>query len=402
MATVKVLLREEKVNAKGLAPIYLRIIKDRKTKFVALGVYIKPIDWNPITGKVKKSHPNSGRMNSFLAQKEAEAEGIALEMQTKSKSVSTHKIKENILGKSSPEFFVYAEKYLSSLKAGGKIGTYKRAKTVITKLKEFTKGKHLFFDDFTVSFLKEYEDHLLINLRNKTNTVHANLKLIRTILNNATSEDLIQSESNPFNRYKLRTEATERAYLTEMELKAIEDLALPEKSMINHHRNIYVFAAYAGGMRVSDILKLKWSNFDGEKINIQIHKTKTQLSIKLPDAALQILNLYRGSSMNTTDSYIFPLLKIHPNEKDPLKIHNAISSATAYTNKDLKKLSELAGINKHLSFHTSRHTWATRALRKGMRMEYVSKIMGHAAIKETQIYARIINAELDNAMEIFN
>ena len=59
-------------------------------------------------------------------------------------------------------------------------------------------------------------------------------------------------------------------------------------------------------------------------------------------------------------------------------------------------------LKKKLNFHTSRHTWATSALRKGMRIEYVSKLMTHSNIKTTQIYAKIVNSELDNAMDIFN
>jgi integrase/recombinase XerD len=87
---------------------------------------------------------------------------------------------------------------------------------------------------------------------------------------------------------------------------------------------------------------------------------------------------------------------------NPRELLNAISSATTYTNKDLKKIVKLAGIHKHISFHTSRHTFATRALRKGIGIEYVSKLLGHAAIRETQAYAKIVNEELDKAMEKFN
>jgi integrase/recombinase XerD len=83
-------------------------------------------------------------------------------------------------------------------------------------------------------------------------------------------------------------------------------------------------------------------------------------------------------------------------------LFNAISSATAYTNSDLKEIIKLTKIKKSISFHTARHTFATTALQKGMRIEYVSKYMGHSDIKETQIYAKIINQELDKAIEIFN
>jgi len=73
-----------------------------------------------------------------------------------------------------------------------------------------------------------------------------------------------------------------------------------------------------------------------------------------------------------------------------------------YANKDLKFIAESIPLGKHISFHTSRHTWATRALRKGMRIEYVSRLMGHASIRTTQVYAKIVNEDLDKAMDVFD
>ena len=87
---------------------------------------------------------------------------------------------------------------------------------------------------------------------------------------------------------------------------------------------------------------------------------------------------------------------------DPRTSYNEISSATAYINKNLKTIAEKAEIEKHLSFHISRHTWATRALKKGISIDKVSKILGHAQLRETQIYAKIVNEELDKAMDVFN
>jgi len=84
---------------------------------------------------------------------------------------------------------------------------------------------------------------------------------------------------------------------------------------------------------------------------------------------------------------------------NPTDLHTAISSYTAFANKDMYRLTELCKFTKKIHFHTSRHTFATRALRKGMRIEYVSKLMTHTNIKTTQIYAKIVNEELDKAMD---
>ena len=73
-----------------------------------------------------------------------------------------------------------------------------------------------------------------------------------------------------------------------------------------------------------------------------------------------------------------------------------------YYKKNLKIISKLAEIDKNISFHLSRHTFATRALTKGISIDKVSKLLGHSSIKETQIYAKIINTELDKAMDVFN
>src|SRR5438045_1007603 len=99
MATVTLLLRDSKKNEKGEKPVYIRIIKGRKAKFISLGVKIHPDLWNPHKLRVKSKYPNSGRVNAFIAKKLADAECTAVDMETKSKSVTSVKIKEAIMGK---------------------------------------------------------------------------------------------------------------------------------------------------------------------------------------------------------------------------------------------------------------------------------------------------------------
>jgi integrase len=401
MATIKVLLRKNKLNEKGLAPLYLRLIKDRKAKFISLSIYLKPSEWNEEAGKVRKSHPNSARMNAMIAQRIADAEGVAVEMETKSKTISSYKIKEKIIGAAPVDFFPYADKYLLSLEKSGKIGTHNRAKAVIQKLKTYKNNKPLNFDDISVSFLKDYEEYLISKLHNRQNTVQSNFKIIRKLINDGVKEDIITRNDNPFYKFSIKSEKTQREFLSGDELKLIENLVLPVNSMMNHHKNMYVFAAYAGGLRISDILTLKWSNYDGERLILRVQKTMAQLTIKLPNKANEILSLYKSSD-SKPEHFIFPILVNDTDYSNPRILHNAITSATTYTNKDLKAITKKVDITKHISFHTSRHTFATLALRKGMRIEYVSKLLGHSNIKETQIYAKIVNEELDKAMDVFN
>jgi len=400
MSTIKIILKKDKANKKGEAPLYIRIIKNRKSKFISLGTKIKLKDWDERQFRVKKSHPNSQRLNNFIAHKVAEAQSVALEMETNSKYVSPKSIKENIMGMQTQSFLEYFQKYINSLEKNGKIGIYKKSKTIYTKLCYYLDGKDLIFDELTVTFLKQYESYLANKLNNSINTIHSNLKIFRKLINDAINEDIFPFEKNPFHKYKLKLEKTTKEFLTEDEIERIENLQLAKKSMRNHHRNIYVFAMYAGGLRISDILQLKWSNYDGKRILVTSQKTNSTVSIKLPKKAIEIIEFYKTKSVKN-DNFLFPFLKNYIDYSDKKVLHLAISSHTAYTNKDLKIIAKLAKIDKHIHFHTSRHTFATRALRKGMRIEYVSRLLGHTNIKTTQVYAKIVNQDLDNAMDKF-
>ena len=405
MASVSLLLKKNKDNEKGEMPIYLRIIKGRKAKFISLGYKVLPNLWDAKKQRVKKAYPNSGRVNAFLGKKVAEAENVAVTMETSKKFVSSKKIKQNIVGGDSISFIKYMEQYINDLNEKDKTGTHNKAKSVLEKLKDYIDPvKELLFDEFDLQFLKKYEQYLRNELKNKPNTIHANLKIFRKIFNDAVREEVIEPNDNPFLRFKLTTETTTKEYLTEEEIKKIDELELTEGTVMFHHRNIYIFACYAGGIRISDILQLRWQNFDGVHINLTTQKTKETIPIKLPNRALEIVKQYASyqPEKKNTD-FIFPFLKNDIDySKNPSLLFNAISSNTAYANKDLKLIATKAKVKKHLSFHSSRHTFATMALRKGMRIEYVSKLMGHTAIKTTQVYTKIVNSELDKAMDIFD
>ena len=110
MASIKLILRTNKIDQSGHSPLYIRLIKDRKTKFVAVGVKLKESEWDDEKQRVKKNHPNSARMNASIAQKVADAEAQVADLERKVKSVSANKLKEAIKGKDIPNFFEYSTK----------------------------------------------------------------------------------------------------------------------------------------------------------------------------------------------------------------------------------------------------------------------------------------------------
>lgn len=401
MPSITIVFRKDKLNKKGEAPVHFRIIKDRKIHYISSGIMLLEEHWDFDKIKIKSKHTNSHRLNSFLANKYAELQDQVFEHETVTKSLTSRMLRDKLYGKKPTDFFAFSQKANQEYLKDGKIGTYDKNKSILAKLTGYMQGQTLSFQDITPEFLSKYENHLKQVHKNSTNTVHKDFKFIRKLFNDAYREDIIEHSLIPFTKYKMKTTKTQRNYLDEDELKSIEDFNVTPGTRLELHRDMFVFAAYTGGLRVSDILQLRWKDYDGININFTIKKTGTQLSIKVPDKGNFILNKYKPkkSSKNT---FIFPMLSNSLNINDPKELDNALSSATAYINKNLKIIADKLGLEKKVSFHISRHTWATRALRKGISIDKVSKIMGHAQLRETQIYAKIVNAELDKAMDVFN
>ena len=134
--------------------MYIRIIKDRKTKFITAGVKLKENEWDEVKQKVKKNHPNSARINAALSQKIADAEGQVADMERKIKTVSIKKLKEAIKGKEVPNFFQYAYARCEKIKGSVSFGTYKNYMLYTKKFENYVGSKDVYFDDITVSVFK--------------------------------------------------------------------------------------------------------------------------------------------------------------------------------------------------------------------------------------------------------
>ena len=238
-------------------------------------------------------------------------------------------------------------------------------------------------------------------LGNKQNTIHSSMKSIQKIMNLATEEDLIPYDKNPFLKYKFSMEAVDKVFLTDDEIHSIENLDLNENTKLELYRDAFVFSSYVGGLRCSDICMLRWENINEGAVTIRTIKSSSTVTIKIPNKALEILEKYKPENPEPK-RFIFGLLYDDTDYSNGKYRTNDTSNANMKLNAGLSSISKKCSIEKKITFHTARHTFATRALKKGMRIEYVSKLMAHSDIKTTQIYAKIVNEELDKAMDVFN
>ena len=145
MASIKLVLRINQEDKTGHSPLYIRLIKDRKTKFIATGVKLKENEWDDVKQKVKRNYPNSTRMNAFLSQKIADAEAMVADNERKRGNISAKRLKEAIKGKDIKNFFEYAYERCERIRGNVSPQTYKAYKMNIQKFEKFLGTNEIYF-----------------------------------------------------------------------------------------------------------------------------------------------------------------------------------------------------------------------------------------------------------------
>lgn len=401
MSSIKVVLRKNKIDKAGLAPLYLRVIKNRKTKFISLSVKLQPNEWDEDKQKVKKNHKSSTRLNAYISKKIADAEGEIADLERKNQSTSAIRIKEAIKGKPLINFFEFAYDRCEKLKDTVTLSTYRSYKNNIEKFERFIGHREIMFDDITATTLKNYASHCSSRLGNNNTTINYAFRILNLMFREAKSEDLISNELAPFTKFKVKKNKTTKRYLNEEQFEAFINLEVPQEHKAQVIKDMFIFSVFSGGLRFGDVIELQWKNYDSKnhRITKTIRKTKRQHSIKIGQKAVDILEKYKTKDQKQ-NHIVFPFAKVDElyfkdRERRSLITNRAISLSNMY----LSRIGKQLELPFNLSFHISRHTFATRALNNGMRIEHVSKLMDHSDIGITQVYAKIIGSELDNAVD---
>lgn len=403
MASIKLILRSDKTDGTGEAPLFMRIIKDRKAKFMSIGLKFKPSEWDEEKQRVKKNHSNSARMNAFITSKIAEAEGQMADLQRKKKDVSAKKLKEAILGKAPENYFEFVYNRLEKTKPFTKYGCWSLYLNNTKKLESFVGSRDFYFDDITVSFLNDYKEWMANKRKNNPTTIAYNFKIMRKFFREAIREDVVAPSLYPFDKFTISAPLPVKHFLSKEQLEALKNLEVKSTTNASVHRDMFVFACYAGGLRFADVIELQWQNFKEEEQRIvkPIRKTGRLHQFKLPTVAMEILKKYRKAGAQPTD-FIFPILPDNPEYMQNGEYHYKKKLAALHTaNNNLHTFGKQIKLPFTLTFHASRHTFATQALNNGMRIEFVSKLMDHCNIGITQVYAKIIDKELDAAVEMY-
>lgn len=227
-------------------------------------------------------------------------------------------------------------------------------------------------------FITAFHRYLLCEAGHRRNTAWVYLTALKHILGWARKQGM--AVGDPFADYRLRSEFVQRTSLSEEELRLLMSLE-GLNPMLTLVRDAFLFSCFTG-LSFIDLKRLTRAHIsqfgDHRWIETVRHKTGSQVQVRLLDVARAILEKYTPKDLR---SVIFPL------------------PSNSWCNRCLAQLMRLCGIDKRVTFHVARHTFATTlALSHGMPIEAISKLLGHASIRTTQIYATITRSHLDREL----
>ncbi|MGV8130611.1 MAG: phage integrase SAM-like domain-containing protein [Candidatus Pacearchaeota archaeon] len=406
MATVKLVLRQKK-NKEGAYPIAIRITKDRRTSFIHTGHHIHTDDWDSITQRVKKQHPNHARLNNYLIKKLSEASNASLELETIKTEVSSRAVKQKIKPTGGSTFFTQATLYLENLKKAGKYNQYTADKPRIKHFKEFLSGGDISFSDITVSLLERFKVFLKkpdeeTGKRLTDRTIINHLVVIRSVFGQALKGEITDRKYYPFGPGKIQIKFPDSSKigLSPEEVGLLEKVDLDHSSFEHHARNLWLFAFYLAGMRISDVLRLKWSDIQNSRLHYAMGKNSKEGSLKLPEKALLIIAQYK-KDQDGKDGFIFPDLKKIENLNDTFIIQRTIAFATSRLDKYLRNhVAPAAKIEKKLTMHIARHTFGNISGER-IPIQMLQKLYRHSSVTTTIGYqANFIHKDADDALNM--
>lgn len=387
-------IKKNKIRTNGTAPIYLRITIDGKAADIAAKRYIDPQKWDVKAHKAVGNSQEAKTLNVYLKTLEQQVYDSHYQMLKEEDFVTSEGLKSKLLGTDVstrmliPIFQDHNDKVEALVGQDFAAGTLERYKTSLKHTQEFLIWKYKTSDiDITKidhAFIMDYDFWLRSVRKCANNTAVKYIKNFKKIIRLCIANGWLTKD--PFLGYKAKLKVVERPYLSKEEIQTIYEKEFASDRLIQV-RDIFLFSCYTG-LAYVDVKKLTKSNvnigIDGDQW-IFTHRQKTDTSTRIPllPLAQKLILKYENHPESVNSNVLFPVLS---NQK---------------MNSYLKEIASVCGINKELTFHIARHTFATTVtLSNGVPIESVSKMLGHTNIKTTQHYAKILDKKVSDDMSV--
>ncbi len=401
MASLKIRLRSSRIKKNGESPLFIQIFSGKTKQEISLGLSVKSEDWDAAKQQIKRRNPRNGQLNALIRSSLNEMQDIIYQLQkdkayfTASDIVHSYRNKPVFKKAENSVITTYLQDYVDRNPDSLKKSTLLTYGIFINCFSVFK--PNLTFDKLELNLVKEYDKYLR-RKKLAVNTISNRMKILRKTIGLAIQDGLLKN--NPMLGYKRRRKEGNIEYLTKEEIELIEGYkaSTPQKQKVI---DLFLFRSYCG-LRVSDQLTLKNSNVkevDGDiYLDLEMNKVRTRVSFKLTDKAKGIFEKYN----NPKAKYLFEVLNENKDLDNETVLLREINKKTSYFNKVTKEMAEILEINKTVTSHVARHSYATISLSISIPIEVVSNLLGHKSIKETQIYAKVLDTNKDKAIDLWN
>ncbi len=385
-------IRQSRASENSECTIYARLTSRGQRIELTTGLKVEPSKWSKEQHKVKGSSNSSKLINSCLDEFRNKVFAIYSGLLNKGEPFTVYDINNAMKGIGQNSTTVLNIIDLHNTRKKDLVGidlkgaTYKRYCTLRNHVENFIKIKFskpdVHIADFTFPVLMEFEFYLKVKLGIGHNSAVKYIRNFRTAINYAIEIELL--DKDPFVKYKSKVKEVNRGYLNQQELELIQ-FSNFDIERIQTVKDIFIFCCYTG-LAYIDIYNLRMDQLvvgiDGEMwIETKREKTSNLVRVMVLPPAMEIIKRYANHKSRIIGNRVLPVLS---NQK-----------MNAY----LKEIGDLCGLDKRLSTHLARHTFATTVtLQRGASIESVSKMLGHSNIRTTQIYAKITNDKVSKDM----
>jgi site-specific recombinase XerD len=389
-------VKRSKMTGNGTAPVYLRVTVDGKRIEISSKRYVNPDKWNANGQKLNGAGEDVRSLNNYLKTLEHEVYDIHRHLIEKKLPLTAVNLKNVLLKKEEvatckmlvPIFKEHNRQVAALIGTEYAKGTADRYETSLKHTQAFLKWKYK-VDDINIEgvnheFIMSYDFYLRSERKCANNSTVKYMKNFKKIILMCIDNGWL--DKDPFIKYKPKVKVVARDYLTKEELETMTAKSY-SSLRIEQVKDIFIFCCYTG-LAYIDVKQLKRSEIikgiDGQQwIYTTRQKTNTASRIPLLTQALQIIHKYEHHPECTDLDKVLPVLS---NQK---------------MNSYLKEIADICGINKELTFHIARHTFATSVtLANGVSIESVSKMLGHKNMRTTQHYAKILDSKVGEDMQL--
>lgn len=382
MAATKLYIDEKKKTKKGFVSIYCLVHIENKSIKINTKVSIPLERWDKEKLKVRGTDKDSKDNNLIIGRCLSAINQIFVRYRLQGKILTADLLLREYHNPTYYiDFYKWLDKKVDERIIGREIGieSGKHHKVLLNKLKEFKAD--LTFAEIDIKFIKNFRNWCRTNKGNSVNTIQKTFGYFKAYLNIAVREDVINV--NTLDLINFKRTSVQIVYCTENELNTLIKFYDNGEFQDNYHKTLrhFLFMCLTG-VRISDLKRLKKESIQENVLKFVAYKTRekkgNEINIPLLEKANQLIK-----QENSQTEFLFDLY------------------AEQKMNEYLKKIAELAGINKKLRNHAGRHTFATLFLEKTSDLASLQKLLGHSNISETMKYVHISTKKLNEQMVNF-